>query len=217
MMNQRENEMDTLAKVKEIYPEMELLYTDGTEFGSIGISGDIETYVVRNRDGSICLSPKLWHGSDGKWRVRPESTKNMCGIWRSYLVETLEEALVILQEGKNSVVIGDDRSDVIARARKYLLWATNIGDSPEEMAVLDSFLMRCQQVGWLDRFDASQWVAFKGRLSPESFATLIKLVHDHTRTCGHCPCLGSCDKAENENCTDVFMRWADAPAKEEKK
>ena len=107
-MNQRENEMDALAKVKEIYPEMELLYTDGTEFGSIGISGDIETYVVKTGDGSICLSPKLWHRPDGKWRVRPVSTENIRGIWGSYLVETLEEALVILQEGKNSVVVNPD-------------------------------------------------------------------------------------------------------------
>ena len=114
-------------------------------------------------------------------------------------------------------VCGDDRFDVIARARKYLLWATNIGDSPEEMSVLDDFLMHCWQVGWLDKFDSSKWVAFKGRISSESFGTLIKIVHDHTRTCGHCPCWGSCDKAENENCVDVLMRWAETPAKEEEK
>ena len=48
---------------------------------------------------------------------------------------------------------GDNRFEVIARAKKHLLDATNIETSEEEMAVLDNFLFRCWQMGWLDRYD----------------------------------------------------------------
>ena len=89
-----------LMKIREIYPEMELLRTDGTEFDSRGIiEGDVETYVIRI-DGSICLAPKLWRRPDGKWRVRPESDSNRTGNWTSFLVETLDEALDVLRKGK---------------------------------------------------------------------------------------------------------------------
>lgn len=100
VMDRGEKTMDTLARVREIYPEMELLYTDGTEFGSIGISGDIETYIFK-RDGVIYITPKLCHRPDGKWMVRPESLDNKKENWTSFKVETLDEALDILRKGKN--------------------------------------------------------------------------------------------------------------------
>ena len=50
-------------------------------------------------------------------------------------------------------VCGDDRIKVIARAKAHLLRATNIESSPEEMAVLDDFIMRCWQMGWLERYE----------------------------------------------------------------
>lgn len=34
-----------------------------------------------------------------------------------------------------------------------MIKGTNIEDSPEEMKVLNSFLLRCWQMGWLDRYD----------------------------------------------------------------
>ena len=46
----------------------------------------------------------------------------------------------------------DDRWEVIAAARDDLLRSTNIQDSPSEMAVLDDFLFRCWQMGWLDKY-----------------------------------------------------------------
>ena len=47
-------------------------------------------------------------------------------------------------------ICNDDRFELIAKARDALLERTNIEDSPEEMAVLDSILFRCWQMGWLD-------------------------------------------------------------------
>lgn len=51
-------------------------------------------------------------------------------------------------------VCSDNRFELIAKARDALLKSTNIEDSPNEMAVLDSILFRCWQMGWLDRPNA---------------------------------------------------------------
>ena len=42
---------------------------------------------------------------------------------------------------------------VIDRAKQDLLKSTNIDTSPKEMEVLDDFLFRCWQMGWLDQYE----------------------------------------------------------------
>ena len=54
-----------------------------------------------------------------------------------------------------SEIITDNRFEVIGKAKEHLLEATNIETSPDEMAVLDSFLFRCWQMGWLKQYDAA--------------------------------------------------------------
>ena len=46
---------------------------------------------------------------------------------------------------------GDDRFELIAKAKARLLEATNIEMRPDEMAVIDNILFRCWQMGWLDQ------------------------------------------------------------------
>ena len=53
-----------------------------------------------------------------------------------------------------ATICGDNRFHVISKAREALLESTNIKESPEEMAVLDSFLFRCWQMGWLDKYNS---------------------------------------------------------------
>ena len=50
-------------------------------------------------------------------------------------------------------ICGDNRFEIIAKAKEHLLDATNIDTSEDEMKVLDNFLFRCWQMGWLDRYD----------------------------------------------------------------
>jgi len=50
-------------------------------------------------------------------------------------------------------VCWDNRFKVIAEAKKDLLESTNIEMAPDEMAVLDSFLLRCWQMGWLKQYE----------------------------------------------------------------
>lgn len=45
----------------------------------------------------------------------------------------------------------DNREEVIKICREKLIEGTNIEDSPEEMAVIDSILTRLWQMGWLDK------------------------------------------------------------------
>ena len=47
----------------------------------------------------------------------------------------------------------DNRFEVIEKAKKHILEATNIETSPEEMQVLDNILYRCWQMGWLDKYN----------------------------------------------------------------
>jgi hypothetical protein len=49
-------------------------------------------------------------------------------------------------------VCNDNRFEIIEKAKKHLLEATNIEMSPDEMKVLDNFLFRCWQMGWLNGY-----------------------------------------------------------------
>jgi uncharacterized protein (DUF4213/DUF364 family) len=42
--------------------------------------------------------------------------------------------------------------EIIEKAKKHVLKATNIDTNPDEMKVLDVFLFRCWQMGWLDKY-----------------------------------------------------------------
>lgn len=64
-----------------------------------------------------------------------------------------------------SDIITDNRFEVIGKAKEHLLEATNIETSPDEMAVLDSFLFRCWQMGWLKQYDVApvkhgRWIEY---------------------------------------------------------
>ena len=50
----------------------------------------------------------------------------------------------------------DGRFEIIERAKKHILEATNIEMSPDEMKVLDNFLFRCWQMGWLDKYKSRE-------------------------------------------------------------
>ena len=50
-------------------------------------------------------------------------------------------------------ICGDNRFEIIARAKADLLEGTNIETDEAEMAVIDNILFRCWQMGWLDRYD----------------------------------------------------------------
>ena len=53
----------------------------------------------------------------------------------------------------SGVICGDNRFEIIEKAKRALLDSTNINTSPDEMKVLDSILFRAWQMGWLNKYD----------------------------------------------------------------
>ena len=53
--------------------------------------------------------------------------------------------------------------ELMEKAKRHLIEATNIETSQDEMKVLDSFLFRCWQMGWLNKYDnfiERKWIPF---------------------------------------------------------
>ena len=66
------------------------------------------------------------------------------------LAKTIRNGTPIPDNATN--ICGDDRFEIITRAKKDIISATNIEDAKDEMECLDSFLFRCWQMGWLDKY-----------------------------------------------------------------
>lgn len=60
-------------------------------------------------------------------------------------------------------ICGDNRLEIIQKAREDLLRATNIEGSQDEMAVLDNILFRAWQMGWLEKYEPD----YKERMKKE--------------------------------------------------
>ena len=71
------------------------------------------------------------------------------------IVEMIKNGIPI-PDDNTSNICGDDRFEIIARAKEDIISATNIEDAKDEMKCLDSFLFRCWQMGWLDKYTSYQ-------------------------------------------------------------
>ena len=82
-----------------------------------------------------------------------------------------------------AMICGDNRFEIIDKAKEALLESTNIEASPEEMAVLDNFLFRCWQMGWLDKYDKAleqtRWIPVTERLPKDGRDVLVTLGHTY--------------------------------------
>lgn len=65
-------------------------------------------------------------------------------------------------------MVGDNRFETIAKAKRAILDGTNIETDEDEMKVLDNILFRCWQMGWLDKYDdtknQTRWTPCSERL-----------------------------------------------------
>ena len=75
-------------------------------------------------------------------------------------------------------VCGDDRFDLIAKARETLIDRTNIEMRQDEMNVLDSILFRCWQMGWLDQLRDTPEQAVAATLGSEPDETELTQTYD---------------------------------------
>lgn len=53
----------------------------------------------------------------------------------------------------SGAICTDGRFEIIEKAKQKLLNSTNIATSKKEMEVIDNFLFRCWQMGWLKEFE----------------------------------------------------------------
>ncbi len=60
-------------------------------------------------------------------------------------------------------ICGDNRLEIIQRAKEDIIRATNIESSPDEISVLDNILFRAWQMGWLDKYEPD----YKERMKKE--------------------------------------------------
>ena len=77
-------------------------------------------------------------------------------------------------------ICGDDRFELIDKAKAKLMKDTNIEMRPDEMAVLDSILFRCWQMGWLDKLRDD------GTRYSELFGTPERAAQTMAGKCGDC-------------------------------
>lgn len=79
---------------------------------------------------------------------------DLADVYNEKLCEGLRFPKDFLKPNKLAgCVCGDNRFKIIEKAKEAILESTNIESSPEEMAVLDNFLFRCWQMGWLKEYE----------------------------------------------------------------
>ena len=91
---------------------------------------------------------------------------------------------------------GDNRFEVIGKAKQDLLKSTNIDSSKDEMNVLDSFLFRCWQMGWLNQYNLTSDTAGEGMLTCEKSKAMQLYSH-------------LLDLVENERMSEHYSKWCD--------
>lgn len=76
---------------------------------------------------------------------------------------------------------GDNRFEIIAKAKYAILDGTNIETDEDEMKVLDNILFRCWQMGWLDKYDdtkkQTEWIPVSKKL-PETGDSILVTYSD---------------------------------------
>ena len=104
---------------------------------------------------------------DGKVYVQNfmvyEDTKNHIPMCNDYVLYDWDKKIISIEIKQNKKEdmeekkqCGDTRFRIIARAKEHLFQATNIAEDKKELEVLDSFLLRCWQMGWLKQYEDAE-------------------------------------------------------------
>ena len=76
--------------------------------------------------------------------------EGVCDYFYGKVIIEIKQTKEDMEEKKQC---GDNRFRAIARAKEHLFQATNIAEDKKELEVLDSFLLRCWQMGWLKQYE----------------------------------------------------------------
>ena len=86
-------------------------------------------------------------GKQAGWDKRVLAYENEIEFLKTIIRGLTKEEIIMCE------VCGDNRFEVIKKAKEHLIESTNIEGSPAEMDVLDSFLYRAWQMGWLKQYE----------------------------------------------------------------
>jgi len=75
---------------------------------------------------------------------------------------------------------------------------------------------RMQREEYRKKHPRTNFDVWRDQLTPDYAAALIASTYKWTHNCFECPAIYGCPQARDTNCARVFLRWANAPAKEEK-
>lgn len=117
--------------------------------GKAHASHTIEDYILEQ----IKDVPPLPEG----WEYVPEYDRHFDDESKSLeFTVTMTPRQTAVINGAVGSYVGDNRFEIIAKAKADILAKTNIESRPEEMAVLDNILYRCWQMGWLAKYDTKK-------------------------------------------------------------
>lgn len=155
-MNAKLNLVEILKNVPEGTKLYSTIYGD-VYFYNIDKDASYYPIEIKRCDGAISLLSKegLYNFAyDGECTLFPSKENR---DWSTFKVENKNDESFTEESHYNHCgdVCGDNRFEIIERAKRHLLDNTNIVYSKDEMKCLDSFLFRCWQMGWLKQFD---WV-----------------------------------------------------------
>ena len=110
-------------------------------------------------------------------------------------------------------ICGDNRFEIIEKAKMDILDSTNISSSQDEMKVLDSFLFRCWQMRWLKKYDNSQPQTNADRIRAMSDEELVDFLGEY-RFCDICD--EGCEACTyHGDCNKRLFDWLKQPAEGE--
>ena len=92
----------------------------------------------------VFKTPYIYHKIDYSWQ------SFACPYYVSLELKQTKEDM---EEKKQC---GDTRFRIIARAKEHLFQSTNIAEDKKELEALDSFLLRCWQMGWLKQYEDAE-------------------------------------------------------------
>lgn len=147
-------------KIKDIkYVNTKETRTDGRY--PLRIGSIVDYYIKPEIGYPMLLSYKKDNkGKDKAGILRTSLIRKIVETETEISIETVNSIYVLEKETIGemymSEMCGDNRFEMISKAKNHLIESTNIETAADEMKVLDSFLYRCWQMGWLDQYDPSK-------------------------------------------------------------
>jgi len=153
------NQTGMTTLLEEVFPELRESEDERIRkmcIGAVNIAASAEGGLLHS-EASECLA-WLEEQKDKNCLACDQHLKGYIAGRKATEEEKQKESLHIPESCKENAdsftsQCGDNRFEIIDKAKKDILEKTNIKSSPDEMKVLDNILFRAWQMGWLSKYD----------------------------------------------------------------